>query len=174
MLRAREKGFSLLELLVVVAIIGIFVGITVLSVDIAGNDRESEQEAFRLKSLIDLLREDALLQGLDYGIHFNRGGYQFYFYDYERRSWLLPADDRLLVPREIPETIELAVVVDDREVKLERAPDLENGETGQPQIMILSSGEMTPFTVELYRDFDGPGFMLTAQFDGDMEIELRE
>jgi general secretion pathway protein H len=172
--RARLGGFSLLELLVVVAIIGIFVGVAVLSVDVTGDDRESEQEIFRLKTLIDLLREDALLQGTDYGVYFSQAGYQFYYYDYDRRSWLLPPTDGLLTERSLPPDLEMAVTVDDRDVTLQSAPDLENGETAVPQIMILSSGEMTPFTLELYRDVAGPRLALTAEFDGDMEIERHE
>lgn len=174
MLRARQRGFSLLELLVVVAIIGIFIGVAVLSVEITGEDRESEQETFRLKTLIDLLREEALLQGTDYGMHFSDGSYNFYYYDYERRSWLLPPADGVLVQRSLPDALEMSVIVDDRDLILEEPPDLENGETAIPQVMILSSGEMTPFTLELYRDFQGPRFALTAEFNGDTEIERRD
>ena len=174
MLRARYGGFSLLELLVVVAIIGIFVGVTVLSVQITGEDRESEQEAFRLKSLLDLLREDALLRGTDYGVHFSENGYNFYYYDYARRSWLLPPADGLVIQHDLPQALEMSVVVDDRDVVLEPAPDLDEGETAVPQVMILSTGEMTPFTLEIYRDALGPRFALTAEFNGNMEIARHE
>lgn len=174
MLRTPQRGFSLLELMVVVTIIGIFVGVVVLSVDITGEDRESEQETFRLKSLIDLLREDALLQGTDYGVHFSESGYDFYYYDYNRRSWLLPPADGVLVPHSLPDALEMSVRVDDRDVLLEPPPSIDDGETAVPQVLILSTGEMTPFTLELYRDFDGPRFALTAEFNGDMEIEHRE
>jgi len=174
MARTRQRGFSLLEIMVVVTIIGIFIGVAVLSIDVTGRDRDSEQEMFRLKSLVDLLREESLLQGIDYGVLFTRTGYQFYFYDYEQRLWLQPNDDRLLAGRELPESLDLAVTVDDRLVVLAEPPDLENGDTGEPQVMILSTGEMTPFEIEVFRDPLGPRYALSAEFDGEMEIELHE
>ena len=84
----RACGFSLLELLVVVAIIGIFVGVVVLSVGITGPDRRGEQEMFKLKSIIDLVREEALMQSRDVGIFFTENSYWFYFYDYVQLAWL--------------------------------------------------------------------------------------
>jgi general secretion pathway protein H len=66
-----SRGFSLLELLVVVTIIGIFAGAAVLSLGVVGRDREIERETLRLQSLLSLLREEALMQSRDYGLLFN-------------------------------------------------------------------------------------------------------
>ena len=54
--RAASAGFTLLELLVVVAIIGLLSASVALSFRAIGNDQEMEQETGRLRSLIDLLR----------------------------------------------------------------------------------------------------------------------
>ena len=165
----RQRGFSLLELMVVVTIIGIFVAVAVLSVDITGRDREAEQEVFRLQSLLGLLREEALLQGLDYGVLFHSDGYRFYYFDYDRREWLVRADDNLLTDRVMPEGLQMTVTVDDRRLVLEPPPATDDGETGTPQVLILSTGEMTPFTFELARDPTGRRYSLTAAFDGKVE-----
>ncbi len=170
----RHRGFSLLELMVVVTIIGIFIGVAVLSVGVTGNDRESEQEVFRMKSIIDLLREESLLQGVDYGVLFSRAGFQFYQYDYVLQEWIVPADDELMRPRTLAETLDLAVSVDDRPIVLDDAPDTEDGEEADPQVMILSTGEMTPFELAIFRDPLGVRHVLTAAFDGEMELEVRE
>ena len=81
--RAAARGFSLLELLVVVAIIGILAGAVVLSLGSLGNDREIEEETDRLRSLLNLLHEESLMQSRDYGVMFTATGYRFYIYDYQ-------------------------------------------------------------------------------------------
>jgi general secretion pathway protein H len=171
--RPLAAGFSLLELLVVVTIIGIFVGMAVLSIDITGRDRESEREAARLKGLLDLVREEALMQNRDFGILFNDGAYRFYVYDYVQGAWLMPADDRLLAEHSLGETLRLDLMVEDRQVILDSEFDNDVLEKPAPQVLLLSSGEMTPFELEVYRDFDGGRYVLTAELDGEMEITER-
>ncbi len=59
-------GFTLLELLVVVFIIGIMAAMFTLSVGVAGGtDRELRRESERLDSLVDLGLEDASFQSHD-------------------------------------------------------------------------------------------------------------
>jgi len=154
---------------VVVTIIGIFVGVAVLSVGVTGPDRQGEQEAFKLKSIIDLVREEALLQSRDFGILFDEHAYRFYFYDYGTLTWLLPADDRLLAEHRLPEPLEFTLTVEDRDVVLEDS-DPDALEDPRPQVMVLSTGEVTPFTAGIFREFGGSRYELSAEFDGSMEI----
>jgi general secretion pathway protein H len=168
--RHASAGFSLLELLVVVVIIGIVAGAIVLSTDIVGRDREAEREAQRLRSLIELLREEALMQTRDYGVLFSRRGYRFYIYDYQQSMWIEPAEDRLLAARELPERLELSLALEDRDAVLAPTLELDEREEPEPQIMILSSGEVTPFEATVSREFVEGRYVLAAELDGTIDI----
>jgi general secretion pathway protein H len=169
--RVGGAGFSLLELLVVVTIIGIFAGAAVLSMGALGSDRELEREALRLRGLVDLMQEEAILESRDYGILFAETGYRFYVYDYRQLAWLPVSDDRLLREYALTEPLRLALDMDDREVLL--AQDFEARgriEQPEPQVTILASGELTPFEVAFYRDLGGGRFLLDAKIDGSTSV----
>lgn len=172
--RARAAGFSLIELLVVIAIIGIFVGAVMLSMGVVDDERGVEQEARRLQSIIDLVREEALMQSRDFGLLIGNDGYRFYVYDYDERAWLEPVDDELLAPHSVDDGLELELSVEDRELLLEPDQD-ENerdaAEAPEPQIMVLSSGELTPFEIVVRRESDRAAYRVTAELTGSTEVE---
>lgn len=165
------RGFSLLELLVVVTIIGLFAGVAVLSTGIVGNDREIEREMLRLRSLLDLVREEALMQTRDFGVLFTASGYRFYTYDYLTLEWRLPENDRLLREHGLPEELRVGLRLEDRDVVLDRDFERHRLEDPRPQVMLLSSGEITPFELTVERSFGSTRFRLTADLDGKLEIE---
>ena len=167
---APEAGFSLLELLVVVAIIGLLVRAVTLSWNLLGNDREIEEETSRLRGVIDLLHEEALMQTRDYGVMFTQTGYRFYVFDYRELKWVEPPNDRLLEQHVLSPQLSMTLVLDGREVPL--VPDFESQdiENAEPQIMLLSSGEVTPFSLEMTRSGIEGRFELTAQIDGKISV----
>ncbi len=168
-LPAGSRGFTLLELLIVVTIIGLLVGAAVLSVGVLGADRDMEREMQRLSSLTELVREEGLMQSRDYGLMISRSGYRFYLFDYNQQAWLMPANDRLLRPRTLPEGLELSLELEGREVVLRPDAEIEFMETPQPQIVLMSSGEVTPFQITLERQFMGGRMTLDVAMDGTME-----
>lgn len=171
--RPCSHGFSLIELLVVVTIIGIFAGAAVLSLGILGSDRELEREAFRFRSLVDLLVEEAVMESRDYGLMFSESGYRFYIYDYQQLIWLDPIGDSFLAEYQLREPLTMALSLEDREVVLEAGFDPELLEDPEPQVLILASGEITPFEAEFYRELNGGRFVLTAELDGSLELSER-
>jgi len=169
-----SRGFSLLELLVVVAIVAIFIGAAVLSIGVAGDDRDVRQETFRLKSILDLVREEALMQNRDFGVLFSASGYRFYIYDYQQLAWVTPLADNLLVARGLRGELNLELTVEGRDVALDAEFDDDGLSDPEPQIMLLSSGEVTPFQATLFRPFDDARSVLRAELDGTIEIGERD
>ena len=65
---ARTRGFTLLEILVVIVIIGVMVSMVSLSVGVLGADREVEDETRRFWAVVRQAREEAELQAIDVAI----------------------------------------------------------------------------------------------------------
>jgi len=168
--RAQSAGFTLLELLVVVAIIGLLSASVALSFRAIGNDQDMEQETSRLRSMIDLLREEALMQSRDYGLMFTETGYRFYVFDYRELKWIDPPIDRLLEPHALRPLLSVALMLDGREVPLERDFESQDIENPEPQVMLLSSGEVTPFEIEMSRDGVRGRFELSVALDGKVDV----
>jgi general secretion pathway protein H len=154
----------------VVAIIGLLVQAVALSWRSIGSDQELEQETGRLRGVVDLLNEEALMQGRDYGIMFTQTGYRFYVFDYQQLEWVVPQADRLLETHALRPLLSMSLVLDGREVAL--LPDFESQdvEDPAPQVMLLSSGEVTPFTVEMRRDGIEGRYELTAALNGEIQV----
>lgn len=171
--RRADAGFSLLELLIVVAIIGLLVQAVTLSWRALGHDQELEQETTRLRGMIDLLHEEALMQSRDYGVMFTETGYRFYVFDHQELEWVLPQTDRLLQAHTLEPRLSLSLTLDGRDVPLERDFESQDIDNAEPQILLLSSGEVTPFTINMARADVAGRFELTAALDGEVSVVER-
>jgi general secretion pathway protein H len=199
------SGFTLMEVLVVIVIIGVIVSVATISFGVLGGDREAEDETRRFWVLLQQAREEAELQSLDFGVHIAAHSYEFLRLDSRRNLWLPVENDALYMPRELPEGLRFRVWIEQREVILkptlpERtnkaaeendedddepktgaqsafAPvDAESLETSQkfpPHIMVLSSGEIFPFEVQIERDSADATWRIVGLPDNDLRIERR-
>jgi len=137
---SRVAGFTLLEILVVVLIIGIVTAGMLLSMSFAGKDTELETESKRLVSLMDYAQEQAELQTRDYGVYFGEHGYEFVVYDVRTGAWRPVDEDDALRERTLPSGLEFKLVVDARpivlsdkmEVPPEPKPDSDSTSSTQP------------------------------------------
>src|SRR6266478_9604582 len=83
----RSKGFTLVEILVVVVIMAIVISLAVLSIGTTGRDAQLDEESRRIEGLVGLLHERALLEGRDFGMRIEPAAYEFVVYDSRRDRW---------------------------------------------------------------------------------------
>ena len=195
--RDTRSGFTLIELLVVVVIVGIVSAVVMLSAGLLGDaDRELAEEARRLEALVELAEDEALMQGRDFGLELLQSGYRFVEHDPQSRRWFELAGDELLRPRQLEEGLSLALFLEDRRIELEvRAADIGSGEDDEeedddeqeaqreerdgeddyaPHVLILSSGDVTPFHLNILRESDGAEVVLATNPAGELEVRTDE
>lgn len=164
----RGRGFSLLELLVVLVILSIMAATAVLSLGDFGGDDRVDQEARRLLALMQLSSDEALLQGRDVGVYLEEDRYRFMLYSRDSLTWVPLDTDQTFRERILPEGLFFALVVEDQEVVLEPTDD--DDEALEPQIAIFSSGESTVFELYLGREFSDEQIIIEGVGDGTLEL----
>ena len=147
---ARSAGFTLVEIMIVVFIIGLITAAAVITFGGEQRDTELDREAQRLDALIDYVREQAELQTRDYGLRINNTGYSFVVFDVLQNQWRTADEDDSLRQRKLPDGFEAQVVVDGRRIVLDQKKRAL--EDFKPQVMIFASGDMTSFEISLRRE----------------------
>lgn len=184
-----SRGFTLLELLVVMFIVGIIAAMATLSVGVATSEKGVEKEVQRLADLLDLARDEAVLQGREFGLTLYSRQYEFLVYDPAGPAWEpLQDESGVFSLRALPPDAVLELEVDGRIVRLldekpkpsrkepdkkKAGPGLAGSRSGtrakddnQPQVFILSSGDVTPFAVHMRPSVGQAGIRLEVEENG--------
>lgn len=170
---ARSKsarGFTLIELLVVLVLLGVLTGLVVIGSGIASSPtRKLNDEAERLTGLLRVLLEEAVLDNREYGVRFEQHSYQVLRYEPRKASWE-PLDSKV---HELPEWVELRIEVEDQGIGLPApAGEKEGRQAKPPQLLILSSGELTPFSLRLgSRGRGAPAMLLSSDGFGEPQLK---
>jgi general secretion pathway protein H len=173
----RNSGFTLVELMVVVLIIGLLAAAMVLSVSVTGRDSALEKEGERAFALLNYAREKAELQTREFGLYFGDRDYQFLTFDPRRQVWREVEEDDSMRLREMPDGVTLRLQVEGREVVL-RAPDTRQKTEEQlkeeekkriPHIILFSNGDLTPFRLVLERQEASRTVTITSNDEGRIE-----
>lgn len=157
-----EKGFTLLELLVVLLIIGIIITFVTLSIDTRSDDIEIE--AKRFAALLNLAQEEAILNGMEYALEFDATGYLFL--ELAGSKWKAIENDDVLRERKLPEGLNLKLVLEGEEMDMELSGNVFDAGVALPRIYLLSSGEFTPYEITFRDEYSKTAFYITPGENG--------
>ena len=126
----QSRGFTLLELMVVIALVGIVLGAVSLATG-SSPARQARQEAGLTLQLIQQLREQAVIEGREYGLRVQPHAYQVF--RLEPQGWQ-PAG----ALHQIAQGVHMHLEQEGLRVSLDRLA---------PQLLALSSDEVSAFVL---------------------------
>lgn len=163
-----SRGFTLIEIMLVMVLLSVSALAVVMSMPESRN-QQLEQQASRFYQLVQLLNEDALLNGLDFGIRINESKGEYRFLTLGEDGWIVLEESRYFSHVKLEDDLQITLELGgsawldkDRLFDAgslfndEMFDDLDGDEKVKPpQLMVLSSGEITPFTVTFFASLEG-------------------
>ena len=170
----QEAGFTLLEIMLVIFLMGMMVTGVVMTMSAAGPDKQLKKEAARFIGVLELAEEEALLSSIEMGLVIAEQEYQFVYLD-DNDKWTVLTDSKLFAKKELDEDMLLSLelaglkaqgsflgsrkLFADDDGLFEQQDGLFEGDDEavpiEPDIFIYSSGEITEFTLTFtYLDAD--------------------
>lgn len=162
---SKNKGFTLIEIMVVVALISIIMGSVVLSVGDGGQLDRIEIETKRMSALIKLLGEEAILKNKEFAVVVTETEYDFQELD-KNDKWQALAGDTVFHKRKMTANSKIEMVLEEFDVDFGAQK-----ETEDVKIFLLSSGEMSPFEIKIQDLESEDYFMITGSILGALKIE---
>lgn len=161
---ARQRGFTLIEILIVIVIISIVSGVALITV--TNNQRKQfENLANMLVNVITLAEQEAILRPATLGLALSENSYQFYDYhtttDPDSNPWQ-PLEDRNLGLHSIPNNVHLSLKIQDKPAPI----------NGKPQIIISESGDVTPFVIFVGKKDEAPIYQVIGDASGKIKSEM--
>jgi prepilin-type N-terminal cleavage/methylation domain-containing protein len=163
LVKRLQKGYTLIEILIVMAIISIVGGIAILTISYNQNSRQKNL-ANQLVSLLMLAEEQAMLQPNILALGFTQTTFQFYQYqNVSGNHWQALPPASTLGQHSIPSGIEITLKIANKII-----PPATNTTRLQPQLIISTSGDIIPFTLLIAKKGEHPRFQVVGEANGNI------
>ena len=159
--RTRQSGFTLIEILVVLVVVGLLAALAVMSMGGSSRDREMENDL-----LMQTASEQSILNNTELGLILEDESYRFVAWEELSGEWKQPAE-RMFRTRSFPEWITVTEYIESDTPRLASEED-----ELRPDVVFFSSGETTLFELEFLVGRDDSR-MHTIASDGVSPLEWR-
>lgn len=154
--RLRQTGFTLLEVMLVMLLIGLLATTVVLNFSGDSPEQRLTKETERFQQVFQFIAETAMLKQQEWGLVLQEGSYSFVYFDGEK--WLQADEPKAAEAYELADDIRLQLELEGlpgaelsllSQLNWQQDDEFENSDSEQPpvlpQVFILSSGEVSPF-----------------------------
>lgn len=156
-----QKGYTLVEILIVLFIISIVTSVALLTI---GHNDNKKMEAFanELTQMVTLAEEQAMLQPAVLGVTFNQHSFQFASLqmaaDDKKNNWVA-FQDTVLKQQTIPHGIQVTI-------HNGQESSSNKSENKNPQIIVSPNGDVTPFTIYIGKVGKKPSYAVVGDANG--------
>lgn len=164
-----QRGFTLLELLVTLVIVGILITFVAVSFTTNSFKHEIRIEASQLARKIELLRRVATTHNETWGISISRDSYRFLRFEESEQKWE-EVEGALYRNHKLPAKLYLQF-----EGSLNIPTLIDKIDELQPEMVVVPGGEMTPFVLHCKHEHSAPDqnkHVRILQSDGINEVEV--
>lgn len=165
MLKLRHAGFTLMEVMLVILLMGLAAAAVTMSIGNSGPQQALERTAQQFIAATELVLDETVLSGYFVGIVVEKTSYQFVYY--KDSKWHPLEKDRILSEKQMDPGVTLNLVLDGlplvQEDETEESwfeepliePSAEDKKKHpEPQILLLPSGEMSAFELSFIAKTD--------------------
>ena len=153
----KQRGFTLWELLIVVAIVAITISVVQLAPGLSDETRDLKRTGKELGKLFRLLNQEAVFENRNYAISVQDNG--FFVLEFNEGQWL-QSPETFFTRIKMTESQRSQLIIENQII------DTSEKTSPEPHILILTSGEMTPFEWRISDEATQSGIVLQGNMLG--------